>query len=416
MVRLQTKVRLGPGTLTLIPGYLSYEYFTQGYSLPSSQAPSSSLPSAWEQSWWRVGAWAAALCSPIACLLVLGALVVQILSLLHWCLASPIPPGDSDIPSAPTIPILPLIPGWTIPGYHTPVVLGALLTTALVHEAGHFLAARYASVPVRSFGLFLLLLFPGAFVRLDEESLSSQSSKTQWKIAAAGIWHNLLLLLLASLLLFAQWTDYLSVGLGAYRRIQDGVVVISVSSSSGLSSALPVGSIIRHIDDALITSVEDWSQRLQETPLRRKGYCLTLPDSPQTDPSPACCSIDREHPFGQSDNKTESCFMPHESSQSLVYPVYCLATHQVLGASRCFTSSQCLVPGTDCVIPSDPEPKGRVSILQYSPPLTDDTQDSACIYMGARADLFRSVEVYWLEPRFSWIPPWLPKQWELFLR
>lgn len=232
MVRLQTKVRLGPGTLTLIPGYLSYEYFTQGYSLPSSQAPSSSLPSAWEQSWWRVGAWAAALCSPIACLLVLGALVVQILSLLHWCLASPIPPGDSDIPSAPTIPILPLIPGWTIPGYHTPVVLGALLTTALVHEAGHFLAARYASVPVRSFGLFLLLLFPGAFVRLDEESLSSQSSKTQWKIAAAGIWHNLLLLLLASLLLFAQWTDYLSVGLGAYRRIQDGVVVISVSSVS----------------------------------------------------------------------------------------------------------------------------------------------------------------------------------------
>ncbi|RKP15095.1 hypothetical protein BJ684DRAFT_18552 [Piptocephalis cylindrospora] len=268
MVRFQTKVRVGPGTLTFSPGYLKYECTTEGYALPSSQPVNASASSSWEGDWWQAGAWVATLCSPLACCLTLGALLTQLYSLLHWAFATASPGGEGQ-DTVPTIPILPLIPGWTIPGYHAPVVLGALLLTALVHEAGHALAARHAMVPVRSYGLFLLLLFPGAFVRLDEPSLTSRGPLAQWRIAAAGIWHNLLLLLLASLLLMGQWTDHLSVGLGAYRWVQDGAVVISVDSSSALSSALPVGSIIRHLDDALITSVEDWHQRLREAPSSR---------------------------------------------------------------------------------------------------------------------------------------------------
>ena len=59
------------------------------------------------------------------------------------------------------------------------------------------------SVQVNGFGAFLVLIYPGAFVTLDEAALETLSRWRQLRIYCAGIWNNLMLAAVAVLLLWA---------------------------------------------------------------------------------------------------------------------------------------------------------------------------------------------------------------------
>jgi hypothetical protein len=56
---------------------------------------------------------------------------------------------------------------------------------------------------VREFGFFFYLIYPGAFVNLDEEELDSKTEWEKIKIYCAGVWHNFVLCFLALFLLKA---------------------------------------------------------------------------------------------------------------------------------------------------------------------------------------------------------------------
>ena len=51
---------------------------------------------------------------------------------------------------------------------------------------------------VNGFGLFLLLLYPGAFVDLSTEHLQAVSPLRQLRIYCAGVWHNLVMVIVAA--------------------------------------------------------------------------------------------------------------------------------------------------------------------------------------------------------------------------
>ena len=92
-----------------------------------------------------------------------------------------------------------MIPGVNLPISHVAYYFFALLLNAILHESGHALAAVTAGVPVNGFGVFLMLIYPGAFVELREDSLTKTSTRRQLWIYCAGVWHNAVIAVMAIL-------------------------------------------------------------------------------------------------------------------------------------------------------------------------------------------------------------------------
>lgn len=58
-------------------------------------------------------------------------------------------------------------------------------------------------VRVNGFGMFFVLIYPGAFVDLYTEHLTVISPLRQLRIFCAGVWHNAVLVLVGLLLLWS---------------------------------------------------------------------------------------------------------------------------------------------------------------------------------------------------------------------
>jgi S2P endopeptidase len=56
---------------------------------------------------------------------------------------------------------------------------------------------------VNGFGIFLLLMYPGAFVDLSTEHLQAVSPVRQLRIYCAGVWHNFVIVIVALAILLA---------------------------------------------------------------------------------------------------------------------------------------------------------------------------------------------------------------------
>ncbi len=90
------------------------------------------------------------------------------------------------------IAIVPVIPGITIPLQILPYFIVGIMIGAIAHEFAHGVAARVENVKLKSTGIFAFLLFFGAFVEPDEESLLSKSRRSQMRIMAAGALANMI--------------------------------------------------------------------------------------------------------------------------------------------------------------------------------------------------------------------------------
>jgi len=96
---------------------------------------------------------------------------------------------------APSVAIL--LPGVDIPGSPIFVPLGygiiALMTVIVVHEFGHGIISRVEGVRIKSIGVLLLAVLPGAFVEPDEEDIEKSKRISKLRIYAAGSVFNLVL-------------------------------------------------------------------------------------------------------------------------------------------------------------------------------------------------------------------------------
>ena len=81
-----------------------------------------------------------------------------------------------------------------VPGITIPLVSGiiALATVLLVHEPAHGIVARRVGLPVKSTGLLLLAIIPGAFVEPDEKKLKKASISERLQLYGAGSLANIL--------------------------------------------------------------------------------------------------------------------------------------------------------------------------------------------------------------------------------
>ncbi|KAI9261401.1 hypothetical protein BDA99DRAFT_511279 [Phascolomyces articulosus] len=320
---------------------------------------------------------------------------------------------------------LPMIPGVTVPLSHLGYYLLALLVCGVFHEAGHAIAAYCQRVPIKSAGIFVYYIYPGAFVNISDHALHLIAPFRQLKIICAGVWHNIILYLwtlimlaggLKTILLLLGWQSLESSG---------GVSVVDVRPDSPLAYHLPISSILYKLDDfPLENNIVDWNQYLlgqeDQRHIGTEGFCAVVPDDPNI--VNECCDIDDEYPFGRSPNSTLSCFRDFTTSKN-TEPDYftCLPMTDVMisqASQRCMKDLECST-GEHCVTPYTPSAAGQIVRVYTKAPAWKSNEpgsDKVFVFEGELVDIWESVKVGILRPRFWFLPVFVPHTIELLLR
>ncbi len=224
------------------------------------------------QKYRRIWRWMLNLGIPVAFFFMFTTLVLLILSL-------------ETIFEAPQASII--IPGVDIPGSPLFVPLGygilALATVIIVHEFGHGILARVEGVSIKSIGVLLLAILPGAFVEPDEDEIKKTKRTSRLRIYAAGSVFNLTLALVALLLV---------TGISSYaipsNFQEEGVLITGVVPGSPAEGVLQEGMVVKSINGFSTTNFTNYQETLEKLEIGQEAefvtnegiYQLTLDENP----------------------------------------------------------------------------------------------------------------------------------------
>ncbi len=149
--------------------------------------------------------------------------------------------------------VVPLVPGITI-GFSTfAMLLVPLIITVVFHEFAHGISARADDIPVKSSGVFALLILFGAFVEPDEEYVKVKATrKARVRLYAAGSGANLGLalvgILLATLLVV---------------HVPQGALIRGTIPGSAADGILAPWTVITGMNDTAIATADDLAAFMQ---------------------------------------------------------------------------------------------------------------------------------------------------------
>lgn len=171
-------------------------------------------------------------------------IVISYIAMIYitWTLVSSL----SSMLETPSVSLV--IPGVEMPGSSIYVPLGygliALATVLIVHEFSHGILAIVEKINVKSVGLMLFAILPGAFMEPDEEEMKEAKKFSKLRIYAAGSMANITLAVMALLIVSA---------VGSYvipsTFEEDGIEVDRLVGDSPASKVLKEGMIIESIDN-----------------------------------------------------------------------------------------------------------------------------------------------------------------------
>ena len=171
-------------------------------------------------------------------------IVISYIAMIYitWTLVSSL----SSMLETPSVSLV--IPGVEMPGSSIYVPLGygliALATVLIVHEFSHGILAIVEKINVKSVGLMLFAILPGAFMEHDEEEMKEAKKSSKLRIYAAGSMANITLAVIALLIVSA---------VGSYvipsTFEEDGIEVDRLVGDSPASKVLKEGMIIESIDN-----------------------------------------------------------------------------------------------------------------------------------------------------------------------
>uniref|UniRef100_A0AAZ3SE23 Membrane-bound transcription factor site-2 protease n=1 Tax=Oncorhynchus tshawytscha TaxID=74940 RepID=A0AAZ3SE23_ONCTS len=165
-----------------------------------------------------------------------------------------------------------VVPGINLPVSQLAYFFSALLVSGVIHELGHAVAAIREQVRVNGFGVFVFVVYPGAFVDLFTTHLNLISPAQQLRIFCAGVWHNFVLCVAALCFLFL-----LPVFLFPVYYTGAGALVTEVVQGSPADGprGLSIGDMVTGLEDCDVRTVEDWNSCLTiHTHTPQTGYCV----------------------------------------------------------------------------------------------------------------------------------------------
>ncbi|WP_297519926.1 site-2 protease family protein [Thermococcus sp.] len=154
-----------------------------------------------------------------------------------------------------------VIPGVTIPLWYGLVGLAVVM---IVHELSHGVTARADGLPLKSVGLVLLAVIPGAFVEPDEERLSKASLRTRLRVYGAGSMANVATALITLLIINLAITPLLQ---------PSGVLVSGVLENGPSHGILQKGDVIIGMNGVQIKTIDQFIGFMNKT---KPGEVITL--------------------------------------------------------------------------------------------------------------------------------------------
>eukprot|EP00056_Hartaetosiga_gracilis_P017942 m.8949 g.8949 ORF g.8949 m.8949 type:complete len:549 (-) comp6251_c0_seq2:54-1700(-) len=237
----------------------------------------------------------------------------------------------------------PVVPGVNVPLNHIIFIFIALVVNAVVHEAGHAIAGAIHDVFIESSGVFLQLIYPGAFVELHTPHLEALKPFQQLRIFCAGVFHNMVVFGVSLMLLLTLPSTLLSYQHGS------GVAVVDVHPHSPLAHALKRSDIITSVNgECSIHTKTDFAACFaslwEEKARGENGYCLekTFVDTftPLFPPVNAehsdCCAL-----ISGKSSQSSLCFKSTGSEHKCIPARKALNIHTHSGVHRCVDDSGC---------------------------------------------------------------------------
>ena len=169
---------------------------------------------------------------------------------ITWSVVSAIP----SVFEAPSVSVV--LPGVDMPGLsiYVPFLAGlvALATVLIVHEFSHGIQAVGEKIPIKSIGLLLVAILPGAFVEPDEDELKKASKISRLRVYGAGSMANMTLALIAILIVFGA-----SYGIPHFFA-EDGIQIGHIVADSPSDGVLKEGMVIESIDNHKINDSQSY--------------------------------------------------------------------------------------------------------------------------------------------------------------
>ncbi|SDA52056.1 site-2 protease family protein [Methanobrevibacter millerae] len=170
---------------------------------------------------------------------------------MTWTLVSSL----ETISTTPSVSLV--IPGVEMPGssIYVPFVYGliSLATVLIVHEFSHGILATAEKISIKSIGLLLFLVIPGAFVEPDEAELVASKKLSQLRVYAAGSVANMSLAAVA-LVIFLVISSF---AIPANFH-ENGIEIGRVVGDSPASECLKEGMVIESIDNHTVDGSESY--------------------------------------------------------------------------------------------------------------------------------------------------------------
>lgn len=141
-----------------------------------------------------------------------------------------------------------ILPGvMVVPWYFWIIGIGSVI---VFHELAHGVFSRLEGIKVKSFGLLLFLIFPGAFCEPDERQLKKSKTLTKLKVYSAGSFSNIIFAIIAILLIILlSYNFYEPYGIGFESYINN-----SPAQKANLSG------IILYVNGIRVKTVEEFSK------------------------------------------------------------------------------------------------------------------------------------------------------------
>lgn len=178
-----------------------------------------------------------------------------------------------SVPAEAT-PVIPVIPGVTIK--LTWGLIIAIVIIFFAHEFSHGIVARREGIPLKSTGLLLLVVIPGAFVEPDEEEIKKVSPLSRVKVYSAGSMANFVVAFVFLILLYS------------IPITPDGIMVYETIPETPAEEAVLEGVIIYQINEVDVLTYETFSNELDNY---KQGETIVL----QTDRGTISLTL-TEHP------------------------------------------------------------------------------------------------------------------------
>ncbi len=182
--------------------------------------------------------------------------LISLIALFYWIAIPSLLNIIKSVTSAGVVgesPFVPVVPGVTIKGLSIIYFLLSIAIAIVAHELSHALIAINEGIEVQSWGLGIFLIFPFAYVRIDDESFNKASLSSKVRVLSAGILSNTALAIVVLLLM-----NYVSGIL--YQHI--AVVICGLDRSLGpdapaILANIPVPSVINSINGTPIKILSD---------------------------------------------------------------------------------------------------------------------------------------------------------------